>query len=596
MTDINEPLAGSAETLRETKARPAAKAGLGTRNRENLSKPTLPSTDVGTLLLHWITVVAATVSLATGLRISADALDAVISRWMAPILPQGEIWSVHIIAGLTLFGASTAYPVYMALGRLGSRVAPRRIKTARTAASAKLRWMGVNVLLHWLLYAIVVVLTATGVLLFLGFGGWVVSVHVTAAMSMLAYTMAHIVAHFGYGGWRQLLRIFRPASLAPTIGQRSRRPLLIASLIAVPAAAAVAGLDYGSRDQLVVGRTPVAPVLDGALDEATWRSAIPVRIRTQQGANLNGAGESTVEVRAVRDESKIYFAFRWQDPTRSLARLPMVKRPDGWHVVAAHAGQADVVDFYEDKFSVIFSRSNAFGGGGATHLGPKPLADKPSALNQRGLHYTVDGSIIDMWQWKASRGGLLGYVDDQYIGPPREPTADEAAQRARYQGGYWNDPGRAFYSYNFGFEGPGGYAGPVKPRRLPINSAAAMAALGRFDAENPDASYDEGGQWWMTAAETAPYSEEADARIPVGTVMPGVLINGEYEGDRANVRGAARWKDGYWTLETARDLKTGSAYDVDFEPGVPLYLWVAVFDHTQTRHTRHVRPLTLEIR
>ena len=106
----------------------------------------------------------------------------------------------------------------------------------------------------------------------------------------------------------------------------------------------------------------------------------------------------------------------------------MVKRPDGWHVVAAHAGQADVVDFYEDKFSVIFSRSNAFGGGGATHLGPKPLADKPSALNQRGLHYTVDGSIIDMWQWKASRGGLLGYVDDQYIGPPREPTADEAAQ------------------------------------------------------------------------------------------------------------------------------------------------------------------------
>ena len=203
MTDINEPLAGSAETLRETKARPAAKAGLGTRNRENLSKPSLPSTDVGTLLLHWITVVAATVSLATGLRISADALDAVISRWMAPILPQGEIWSVHIIAGLTLFGASTAYPVYMALGGLGSRVAPRRIKAIRTAASAKLRWMGVNVLLHWLLYAIVVVLTATGVLLFLGFGGWVVSVHVTAAMSMLAYTMAHIVAHFGYGGWRR---------------------------------------------------------------------------------------------------------------------------------------------------------------------------------------------------------------------------------------------------------------------------------------------------------------------------------------------------------------------------------------------------------
>ena len=225
--------------------------------------------------------------------------------------------------------------------------------------------------------------------------------------------------------------------------------------------------------------------MDGALDEAIWRSAVPVRIRTQQGANLNGSGESTVEVRAVQDGRKIYFAFRWQDPTRSLARLPMVKRQDGWHVIGAQAGQADVVDFYEDKFAVIFSRSNALGASGATHFGPKPLADKPSSLNQRGLHYTTDGSIIDMWQWKASRGGLLGYMDDQYIGPPREPTADEAAQRARYQGGYWNDPGKAFYSYNFGFEGPGGYAGPVKPRRLPLDAAATMKMLGPLTKKTP---------------------------------------------------------------------------------------------------------------
>ena len=93
-----------------------------------------------------------------------------------------------------------------------------------------------------------------------------------------------------------------------------------------------------------------------------------------------------------------------------------------------------------------------------------------------------------------------------------------------------------------------------------------------------------------------PYSEELDERIPVGTVMPGVLITGEYEGDRAQIRAAARWKDGYWTLETSRDLKTGSRYDVDFETGTPIYVWVSVFDHTQTRHTRHVRPITLELR
>ena len=42
---------------------------------------------------------------------------------------------------------------------------------------------------------------------------------------------------------------------------------------------------------------------------------------------------------------------------------------------------------------------------------------------------------------------------------------------------------------------------------------------------------------------------------------------------------------------TSRDLKTGSQYDQDFVPGRELFMWVAVFDHTQTRHTRHARPV-----
>ena len=88
-----------------------------------------------------------------------------------------------------------------------------------------------------------------------------------------------------------------------------------------------------------------------------------------------------------------------------------------------------------------------------------------------------------------------------------------------------------------------------------------------------------------------PYSKEEDAKIPVGTVMPGVLISGKYEGDRGDLVGGSRWKDGYWTLETARKLKTGSKYDKDFVPGKDLYMWVAAFDHVQTRHTRHPRPV-----
>ena len=99
----------------------------------------------------------------------------------------------------------------------------------------------------------------------------------------------------------------------------------------------------------------------------------------------------------------------------------------------------------------------------------------------------------------------------------------------------------------------------------------------------------------MFENDTVPYSRVHDATIPVGTVIPGVIISGHYEGDRADVRGAAKWKDGYWTLELSRGLRTGSKFDHDFIPGRTLYAWVNVFDHTQTRHTRHQRPVRVVI-
>jgi ethylbenzene dehydrogenase len=268
----------------------------------------------------------------------------------------------------------------------------------------------------------------------------------------------------------------------------------------------------------------------------------------------------------------------------------MIKREDGWHLLHDRADLADVTTFYEDKFAVAFTTTATFGASDSTHLGNKPLGDKPAALHGRGYHYTTDNSLVDVWQWKASRGGHLGYVDDQYFGPPREPTPSEAAGRARYQAGYWNDPGRAFYSYNYKGEPPGGYRGAVEVIRLPVDWRKTFKELGSFDLD-PASSDTEGSKWWMFESDTVPYSREHDATIPVGTVIPGVIISGEYEGDRSDVRGAAKWSDGHWTLEVSRNLRTGSKFDHDFVAGRPLYMWLNVFDHTQTRHTRHQRPV-----
>jgi len=556
-----------------------------------VEKGAIPRSDYGTILLHWSLAIAIVTSLVTGLRLSADAEGSVFAKSLDWMLPQGEIWTWHFVSALVVIGAMVAYAAYLTMGRLRRRVSVRKTVVLTLPASPKLRWGAVNVILYWILFVAIASLTATGVLLYIGFGGIVVDIHYISALVVFGYIFGHVFSHFMFGGIQQLLRLFRPQALRAYPGM-SARPFATALAIGLVVAAGVTWADFGTRDILHMRKVNEAPVLDGSMDDAVWRTAKPVFVRTQQGANLGGSGASTVEIRAVRDDDNVYFAFRWEDPTRSFKRLPLIKREDGWHLLNNKADIADETDYYEDKFAVLFSKSNAFGSGDSTHMGPEPLPGKPGALNRRGLHYTTDGSLLDLWQWKASRGGMLGRVDDMWFGTPVEPKEAHYEGTARYSAGYASDEGRAFYVYNYIDEPPGGYRGPVQVRRLPLDHAAQTAKLGTVNLST-EVSDDEGSQWWMFDHESAPYSEELDSTIPVGTVIPGVLISGTYEGSRADITGAARWQDGYWTLEVTRRLSTGHAQDLDMESG--LYIWVSVFDHNQTRHTRHVRPVRLEV-
>jgi hypothetical protein len=154
----------------------------------------------------------------------------VISKVLSPILPQGEIWTVHFVAGLSLMFSLTAYVVYIARSGLAERNAARRIKAVTlrgsSPAARKARWGAVNIALHWFMYGIVVVMTATGIALYLGFGGWVVSVHAACALICLAYIFVHITTHALYGGWNQICAYSgRPASSGMPLknGHFSRR-------------------------------------------------------------------------------------------------------------------------------------------------------------------------------------------------------------------------------------------------------------------------------------------------------------------------------------------------------------------------------------
>jgi hypothetical protein len=182
-------------------------------------------------------------------------------------------------------------------------------------------------------------------------------------------------------------------------------------------------------------------------------------------------------------------------------------------------------------------------------------------------------------------------MDDTHFGPPLDPTPTQVANLTPYRGGFAADPGRANYTDNFVADA-GSASGLVRPLRLPTDLAATATAMGEI-ALDPDLGESEGARWFMTTAESAPYSVDRDRGIPAGTVIPGVIIDGDFSGDRADVRCAARWASGHWALEVARRLDTHSRYDVPLQTGV--FMRVAAFDHSQIRHTRHVRPIRLEV-
>jgi len=512
--------------------------------------------------------------------------------------------------------------------------------------------------MYWIFFITMSGLLISGGLLYFGFysGYDVAMLHWVGTWVILAFVVLHVLTQFKSGGAAQLLRIFRPAALpappprldaaellgmlaeqsarlpesknvdappevsshplqpraearrdrtreadpAPT---RSRNPTLQANAFVVAAAAAITGASMiVATDHLAVDSVQIrrinpadAPILDGDTSDRGWRGVKPFSLLTGEGGNFDGKGEARIEIRAVHDGTYAYFLFTWQDSTRSLKHLPLVKEADGWHLLHSGFQLGDEHQYSEDKFSVLLTTSDVTLAGGRTfHPGPQPVAGAPATMSGRGLHYTETG-YADVWQWKAT-SGASGWMDDAHFGPPLNPTPMQAANVVPYKGGFAPDPGTASYRDNFTVEADTS-GGPrrsrlIAPLRLPKVVAATRDAMGDIDLD-PNHGESDGARWFMTEKDSVPYSTDADTRIPMGTVIPGVILGGEFSGDRADVQSAARWASGLWALEVKRRLDTTSQFDVPIKTGV--FMRVAAFDHSQIRHTRHVRPIRIEV-
>ncbi|RWO20079.1 ethylbenzene dehydrogenase-related protein [Mesorhizobium sp.] len=541
--------------------------------------------DIATVLLHWTMVVAVTISLISGFPIADDAGVTEWTRLFSAIFLHGDVFQIHLWSSVVVTVVSFAYAAYLFFAKLVGRIVLDKVRlTALASSDRTARWGAINVAIYWLAFGMLALMAATGLMLY---DGTAIVSHETLAMlhrggawAFLAYAALHAVAQLFSGGIRQLLKI-----LSPRLAYGSAAAIAV-GVGGAAAAATVYAVDALTARSLTVARigSADAPRLDGRDDEGIWQRTMPVTLQTTRGSNFPG-GEVPVTIRAAHDGQFAYFMFTWPDSTRSQKHLPIVKTADGWRVLEKNYSRQDEDDYYEDKFGVMLAKSGQVSGG-STHLGRQPIAGAPGSPNERGLHYTTDGSMVDVWHWKSVRTGGMGMIDDNYFGAPIPPTEEQLAGKKRYTGGYTQDPHtKGGFIQNWKkLEG-----GLVQPLHLP----AHKDTLKRMEPIKLDPTASDEGTWWLPLAETQPYTPEADATLPVGTVLPSAVIDAPFEGDRGDVLAVGYWQDGEWRLEVRRKLITNSKFDQPIATGT--YLWVAAFDHSQTRHTRHLRPLRLEL-
>jgi Ethylbenzene dehydrogenase/Prokaryotic cytochrome b561 len=609
-------------------------------------------TDYGTIILHWLLVAAVSVAFVTGLRIATEAPEHGWINAIDFVLPRVNVWTLHVRAAVVMVAVSIAYAIYLTRSGLSRRVRLDTVQLHGLIGPKRVRLGAISVILTWIFFTTMAALIVSGGMLYFGVsaGYDAMMVHWYSALVVPGFALLHLLVHFRIGGMAQLSRIFRPGRLppppprldavelltllaerdaaaateAPSVSppgpsfrdDRDRRtqsgeqppdapkrrnatlqanPFVVAAAIAITGASAIVASDWLFVDSLKIHRiaSADAPSIDGDTSDPVWRNIQPFAVMTNQGGNFDGQGESRVEIRAVHDDERVYFLFTWQDPSRSLKQLPLIKQIDGWHLLHDGYEHGDEQAFNEDKFAVLLTDSDVDLAGDRTfHASPNPVPGAPSTMTGRGLHFTTTGAYVDVWQWKAT-SGASGWMDDDHFGPPLAPSTMQVSNAAPYHGGFAPDPGTANYSDNFDLPTGAVNGDPaVTPRRLPRDLAATVAGMGQVSLD-PDIGEGDGARWFMTEADTVPYTVEVDRLIPVGTVLPGVIVSGDASGDRSDVRCAARWASGHWALEVTRRLDTHSPYDVAVRSGV--FMRVGAFDHSEIRHTRHVRPIRLEV-
>ncbi|OBQ45997.1 ethylbenzene dehydrogenase-related protein [Halodesulfovibrio spirochaetisodalis] len=335
-------------------------------------------------------------------------------------------------------------------------------------------------------------------------------------------------------------------------------------IVALMVAAFVANSAFAADQTLYSAETSSPILLDGKAESA-WDKAKEIVVTVDQlvyepNNGYEGMKETDVRIKSLHDENFVYFLITYKDPTKSLARFPWVKQKDGsWKKLANKDTTGHDNTYYEDKFSIYWNiNTKGFESEGCMISCHLDIEGDTSA----GRKFTASaGETIDMWHAKYVRSLPMGMFDDQYVDSNTDPKKNKSWGRK-------GDTGKGGYKNNDN-------ADKTAPAYMNLNPTA-----------------DE--QYYVIPSKKVPFVDT----FKEGDIVPGISI-APMQGGRADVLSRIEYKDGQWTLEVKRALRTkgkdAEVHDVQFIDKTKAYPFgIAVFDNSQINHLFHND--TLELR
>jgi hypothetical protein len=292
------------------------------------------------------------------------------------------------------------------------------------------------------------------------------------------------------------------------------------------------------------------PEMDGKALEDTWDTAFETKVATWQLGDGPPQPGTEVFIRAVYDDTNIYFAFRWLDKIRQDRMGQWLFSGGRWRAtvdwpdaLALHwQATEQVEDFRQGGCAVLCHSTGRF-------------REFPRMATRQ------EGAVVDEWYWNAftaerARRPGDGFLDHQVRFIP------QGSLKPAFR---WAQP-----------EISAAHGSDASGERMPGTVGGIPLTLNAKETEGKPPH----PRFYMAEGKQVPL-QLSNSGKPAKKSFPLYESGLPEGGDSADIRGRASWSDGYWTLELSRALRTPYKRDVRLDLSEKSYSFgLAVWDGT----------------